>query len=163
MKRTGPGILLLTAAIGALVGFGIDQLLTAVGQPTFTPLITLPVLLVALGVLVIGLSVPIWRSSRGHTAAPINPFRALRVAMLAKASSLLGAGAAGFAGGLLAFVLTRPVVPPLGSWSTQLATLVAGILLVAAGLVAEHLCTIRKDDDDEHPGGIDPGLGTHSH
>ena len=30
---------------------------------------------------------------------------------------------------------------------------------IAAGLVAEHLCTIRKDDDDEHPGGPDTGIG----
>lgn len=163
MKRTGPGILLLSAAIGLFAGFAVDQLLTAAGQPTFTPQVTLPVLLVGLGAVVVALAIPIWRASRGHTRAAINPFRALRIAMLAKASSLLGAAATGFAAGLLAFVLTRPVVPPLGSWSTQLATLGAGILLVAAGLVAEYLCTIRKDDDDEQPGGIDPGLGTHPH
>ena len=45
--------------------------------------------------------------------------------------------------------------------ATQLTTLGAGLLLVAAGLVAEYLCTIRKDDDDEQPGGIDPGFGAH--
>ena len=83
--------------------------------------------------------------------------------MLAKASSLLGAASVGFSGGLVVFLLTRPVVPPLGSMATQLATLVAGLLLVAAGLVAEYLCTIRKDDDDEQPGGVDPGFGAHSH
>ncbi len=36
---------------------------------------------------------------------------------------------------------------------TTIATAVCGALLVTAGLVAEHLCTIRKDDDDEQPGG----------
>lgn len=163
MRRTGPGILLTIAAVAALGGFLVDQILTATGRATYTPLITLPVLLVALGAIVVALAVPVWRASRGHTRASINPFRALRIAMLAKASSLLGAGAVGFAAGLLVFLLTRPVVPPLGSMTTQLLTLGAGILLVVAGLVAEHLCTIRKDDDDEQPGGVDPGFGTHGH
>ena len=35
--------------------------------------------------------------------------------------------------------------------------------LVGAGLYAEHLCTIRKDDDDEQPVGEGPGLATHDH
>lgn len=163
MKRTGAGILIATAAIAVAGGFLVNQLLTATGRATFTPLITLPVLLVALGAIVVALAIPVWRASRGHTRAPINPFRAVRIAMLAKASSLLGAASVGFSGGLVVFLLTRPVVPPLGSMATQLATLVAGLLLVAAGLVAEHLCTIRKDDDDEQPGGVDPGFGAHSH
>ncbi len=163
MTRTSPGILLALAGIALAAGFGFDQLLTAAGQPTFTPLVTLPVLLLALSAIVVVLAVPIYRRSRGHSALPINPFRALRIAVLAKASSLLGAVGAGFGAGLALFVLTRPVVPPLGSWSTQLATLVAGVVLVVAGLVAEHLCTIRKDDDDEHPGGTDPGVGAPSH
>lgn len=163
MRRSSPGILLALAVISVGVGFLLDQVLTAMGQPTFTPLVSLPVLLVGLGVVVIALAVPIYRRSRGHSALPINPFRALRIAVLARASAMLGAVGTGFGGGLIIFVLTRPVPPPLGSWSTQLATVVAGIVLVAAGLIAEHLCTIRKDDDDEQPGGTDPGVGAHSH
>ena len=107
MRRTGPGILLVTAAIALAGGFLVNQLLTATGRSTFTPLVTLPVLLIALGAIVVALAVPVWRASRGHTSAPINPFRALRIAMLAKASSLLGAAAVGFAAGLVVFLLTR--------------------------------------------------------
>jgi hypothetical protein len=44
-----------------------------------------------------------------------------------------------------------------------IAAIVGGLVLVAAGLVAEHLCTIRKDDDDEHPGPPEPGLGLSHH
>ena len=91
MRRTGPGILIATAAVALAGGFLVNQLLTATGHATFTPLITLPVLLIALGAIVVVLAIPVWRASRGHTRAPINPFRALRIAMLAKASSLLGA------------------------------------------------------------------------
>ena len=77
--------------------------------------------------------------------------------MLAKASSLLGAAAAGFAVGLLAFLLSRPVTPSVGSMGTIIATLVCAVVLVVAGLVAEQLCTIRKDDDDDTPGDLPAG------
>ena len=91
MKRTGAGVLVLTGAIGAAAGFLFDQMLTASGRPTFVPGVTLPILLVLLGGFVIVLALPIRRATRGTTGArPVDPFRALRIAMLAKASSIVG-------------------------------------------------------------------------
>jgi len=55
------------------------------------------------------------------------------------------------------------VSPSVGSLGAIIATAVCGALLIAAGLIAEHLCTIRKDDDDEQPGGADPGLSDRPH
>ncbi|MDE0545181.1 DUF3180 domain-containing protein [Microbacterium sp. C7(2022)] len=158
MKRTGAGILASAAVLGIAAGYLLDQMLTATGRPTFTPTVMLPILLVLLGVAVVGLAVPIRRATRGERGGPVNPFRALRTAMLAKASSIVGAAVGGVGVGLLAFLLTRPVPPSVGSMSAVIATIVGGALLVVAALIAEHLCTIRKDDDDEHPGGDDPGL-----
>jgi hypothetical protein len=60
--------------------------------------------------------------------------------------------------GLLAFVLTRPATPSLGSLGTVIATAVCAVVLVAAGLIAEQLCTLRKDDDDDEPGGPSSGV-----
>ncbi|GAA5033843.1 DUF3180 domain-containing protein [Microbacterium fluvii] len=158
MKRTGSLALLIAAVIGLVAGFLIDHALTVVGRATFTPAWTLPVLLIVLGAFDLALAWPIRQATTGKATSAVNPFRALRVAMLAKASSIVGAGLAGFALGLLAFLLTRPVVPSVGSMAPTIATVVAGAVLVAAGLIAEFLCTIRKDDDDEQPGGVDPGL-----
>lgn len=163
MKRTGPGILILAAVLGAGGGFLLDQLYTANGRPTFTPTISLPILLLLLGAVVVLLAIPIRRATRASGSVRVDPFRAVRVAMLAKASSIVGAAAGGFALGLLVFLLTRPVTPSLGSMGEIIATAVAGAVLVAAGLVAEHLCTIRKDDDDEQPGAGDAGLHSHDH
>jgi len=163
VRRTGPAVLALSVAIGFAAGFVLDQLLTAAGRPTFTPSVTLPILLVLLGVIVVMLAVPIRRATRGPAGAPVNPFRALRIAMLAKASSIVGAVFAGFGGGLTVFLLTRPVTPSVGSWGAVIATIASGALLVAAGLIAEHLCTLRKDDDDEQPGDPGPGIDAHSH
>ncbi|MBN9210300.1 MAG: hypothetical protein BGO45_07685 [Microbacterium sp. 71-36] len=161
MKRTGATILIVAALAGLVVGFLVDAMLTAAARPTFVPAASLPTILVLLAAVVVGVAVPIFRASRGRSARRIDPFRALRVAMLAKASSLVGAAATGFALGLLAFVLTRPFTPSLGSLGSVIATAVCGAVLVVAGLVAEQLCTIRKDDDDEHPGssGAHPDAG----
>lgn len=153
MKRTGAGVLLVAAVLGVAAGFALDQLLTSMGRPTFTPAVTLPLLLLVLGLIVIALAMPIRRATRSGASGAINPFRAVRVAMLAKASSIVGAAIGGLGAGLLIFLATRPVPPSLGSLGTVIATAVCGALLVAAGLVAEHLCTIRKDQDDEQPGG----------
>ncbi|MDQ1074504.1 MULTISPECIES: DUF3180 family protein [Microbacterium] len=152
MKRTGAGILVIAAVIGAVCGFILDTVLAAMGRPTFSPAASLPTILVLLGAVIVALAVPIARATRGRVSRRIDPFRALRVAMLAKASSLVGAAATGFGGGLLAFLLTRPVTPSVGSMGSIIATVVCGVVLVVAGLVAEQLCTIRKDDDDEQPG-----------
>ncbi|MGV9195334.1 DUF3180 domain-containing protein [Microbacterium sp. MC2] len=159
MKRTSPGILVAAAVVGAAVGFLVDQLLTATGRPTFTPSPLLAILLAMLAVVLVVLALPIRRATHTPGAPPVDPFRALRIAMLAKASSLVGALVAGFAGGLLVFLLTRPVLPSLGSWGAVFATAVGGLVLVAGALIAEHLCTTRKDDDDQQPGPDEPGFG----
>ena len=162
MTRTRPLVLLVVAVLGVGVGFLIDQALTSAGRATFTPAVSLPILLVLLAVVIVALAVPIRRATRG-TAAPVDPFRALRIAVLAKASSLVGAIVTGIAGGLALFLLTRPVPPSLGSLGAVIATALCAVLLVIAGLVAEQFCTIRKDDDDEQPGGSDPGLQPGGH
>lgn len=152
MKRTGAGILVAVGAIAAVVGFGVDQLLTDAGRATFTPSWLLAVLLVLLAASVLLFARPVRRATAGTGARRVDPFRAMRIAMLAKASSIVGAVVTGLAGGLAIFLLTRPVPPSVGSMGAVIATAVCGAALVAAGLYAEHLCTIRKDDDDEQPG-----------
>jgi len=162
VKRTSAGVLVVAALVGAVVGFGVDQLLTSAGRATFTPSLLLPVLLVLLGAADILFALPIRRAITGADPTPVDPFRAVRVAMLAKASSVVGAVVAGVAAGLLVFLLTRPVAP-VGSVVAVIATLVTALVLLAQALVAERLCTIRKDDDDEQPGPPDPGFGLSHH
>lgn len=147
MTRTRPATLAIAALLGAVIGFALDQVLTSAGRPTFVPAWTMPILLALLAVAVIVLAIPVRRAVTGTRR--VDPFRAFRIAMLAKASSILGALLSGFGAGLLAFVLTRPVVPPIGSVASIIATVVSGVILLIAALIAEYLCTIRKDDDDE--------------
>ena len=73
MKRTGAGILILAAALGIAAGFLLDQALTAAGRATFTPSVTLPILLVLLGAIAVALALPIRRATRGHARSSGQP------------------------------------------------------------------------------------------
>lgn len=163
MKRTGTAVLFGAGILGVVLGFGVDQLLTATGRPTFTPSILLPILLIMLAAATVLMALPIRRAITGASTTPVDPFRSLRVAMLAKASAIVGAVVAGVGFGLLAFLFTRPVSPSLGSSGAVIAAIVGGIVLLIAGVIAERLCTIRKEDDDDQPGPADPGFGYTHH
>ncbi|GAA2905549.1 hypothetical protein JOD62_000949 [Microbacterium keratanolyticum] len=163
MKRTSVTVLLLVALAGGAGGFLLDHALTVSGRATFTPALGLPLLLALLAVAVLALGWTVRRSIRSPEHPRMNPFRALRIAVLARASSLVGALLLGFAAGALAYISTRPVGPPIGSVLALTATLGAALVLVIAALVAEHFCTLPTDsdgpdspgalkgDDDEHP------------
>ncbi|MDQ4215184.1 DUF3180 domain-containing protein [Microbacterium capsulatum] len=176
MKRTSPIVLLVLALAGGAVGFLLDHGLTTAGRATFTPAIALPILLVLLAIAVLAFAWPIRRSVRQsakpemRTAAHrrrVDPFRAFRIAMLARASSLLGAVIVGFGAGLGAYLLSRPIQPPIGSITAVVATVVAALVLTIAALVAESFCMLPgngphdpdgphggprlEGDDDEHP------------
>lgn len=149
MRRTSPGLLAVLALLGAGGGFLLDHVLTAGGRSTFTPSLFLPVLLLLIAAAALGVAWPVRRSVR--SGIRIDPFRALRAATLARASSLLGAIMAGFGAGLLVFLLSRPVDPPVGSTVAMLALVGSAIILVIAALVAEQFCTLPKDPDDSEP------------
>jgi hypothetical protein len=149
MRRTSAGLLLLLALLAAGGGFLLDHLLTAAGRVTFTPSLLLPVLLLLIALASLGVAWPVRRSVR--SGIRIDPFRALRAATLARASSLLGAIMAGFGAGLLAFLLSRPVDPQVGSTVAMLALIGSAIVLTIAALVAEQFCTLPKDPDDSEP------------
>jgi len=149
MRRTSVGLLVVLALLAGGGGFLLDHLLTAAGRVTFTPSLLLPVLLLLIAIASLGIAWPVRRSVR--SGVRIDPFRALRAATLARASSLLGAIMAGFGAGLLAFLLSRPVVPQVGSTVAMLALIGSAIVLVIAALVAEQFCTLPKDPDDSEP------------
>ena len=149
MRRTSAGVLVVLALLGGGVGFLLDHLLTASGRVTFTPSFLLPVLLLLIAAASLGVAWPVRRSVR--SGLRIDPYRALRAATLARASSLLGAIMAGFGAGLLVFLLSRPIVPPVGSTVAMLALIGSAIVLVIAALVAEQFCTLPKDPDDSEP------------
>jgi len=134
--------------VGAIVGFVLEVALAAGGMPVLIPPYTLAITLVAAAAVVVALAVPIRRSIRGTSATRINPFRAMRVVVLAKASSLVGGLIAGFGVGIVVFLLTRPVVADVGSLWPGFAAALGGATLLVAGLVAERMCTLPPDEPE---------------
>ncbi len=147
MTRTVPLHLVLLAALGAGVAWFLEVALTAAGRAIIIPPFTLAVAVTLIGVIVIVMALPVRKVSRGVPNARIDPFYATRVVILAKASSLGGAllGGAGLA--IAAYLLSRSVLPMTASVTMAFATAAGAIVLLVAGLVAEHMCALPPDED----------------
>jgi hypothetical protein len=72
--------------------------------------------------------------------------------LLAKACAAAGALLSGAAAGLLIELLVRPVSASEAVWR-MLAMLIASVLVLVGGLVAETLCIVPPDDDEKPSNG----------
>ena len=131
-----------------MVAFLAELAIASSGLPIIIPPISLGVTLVALGGVVVLLAWPVRRAVRATVKVHIDPFRAMRVAVLAKASAFSGALFAGAGIGLLFYLLSRSVAPVASSLWLAVATAAGGLILLIAGLVAEHFCVLPPDDRD---------------
>lgn len=149
MRRTHATPLIGMGVAGIVIGFLLETATVTGGGAILVPPLSLPITLIVIAGIVVGFAVPIRRAVLGRSKSRIDPFRALRVAVLAKASSLAGGLLTGAGIGILAYQLTRTVLPAVDSiWLTAVAGLGAVVLLIG-GLVAERMCTIPPPSDDE--------------
>ncbi|ROQ37204.1 uncharacterized protein DUF3180 [Frondihabitans sp. PhB188] len=153
MKRTRVSTIVSFLVVAVVAGFAFDAALAATLHPVAVPSITLGLALLAIAAIVISLAVPVFRVARGRTHEPIDAYYATRVVLIAKASSLAGALFGGFVGGMLVYMLTRGVSVAAGSLVPMVVSVVGGVVLLAAGLVGEYMCTVPPDDDDKNRGG----------
>ena len=149
MKRTGVAALLGLGFAGAAVTYLAELLLQSTGTQTVLPPYSLSLTLVIVAVLVIALAVPVRRRVTGKRREPLNPFYALRVAILSKASSHVAALLLGLGVGLSVFLVVRPIAPSWDLLGRALADLGSAAILVTAGLIAERMCTLPPDDPEE--------------
>lgn len=157
MTRTRPLHLVLLAVLGGVLAWFAQTALAASGNAIIIPPLTLGIALAAIGVIIVVMALPVRRVARRVEGARVDPFYATRVVMLAKASSLSGALLGGAGVGVAGFLLSRSVVPGVGSITLAVVATVGAIVLLAGGLVAEHMCTIPPDDDERANGGPAPG------
>lgn len=156
MRRTGVGLL-----AGVLLGVGLVAWLLldayratgAVGPLVPWPTGALPVTLAA-ALVVYGRRV---RRLVDGEPTTLTPLGAARVAVLAQASSRVGAGVTGFYGALLAVNLAGPASPLYRGQALPVALAAAGFLvLTIAGWVVERWCRLPEDDDEDKPGRAGP-------
>jgi hypothetical protein len=153
MTRAKPLTLIVAAAVGIGAGLVLQSLLAAMSQPKLRPEYTLAVTVVLIGIAAVLLALPVRRATRGNPAHRVDPFYATRVVVLAKASAIAGALLTGLGTGLLLELLVRSGEPMADMFLRAASVAGGGVLLLIAGLVAEWLCTVPKDVDD------DPGSG----
>ncbi|HET8896035.1 MAG TPA: DUF3180 domain-containing protein [Protaetiibacter sp.] len=151
MKRTRITTLIVLGVVGAAGGAILELLLAANGRPIASLPITLGIALAVIGGIVVTLAIPIRRMTRATSAPRVDPFYATRIVMLAKACALTGALIAGVGAGVLAYLLTRTVIG-VSSVAQAITTIVGAGVLLAGGLLAEHMCRIPPGDDDNDPG-----------
>lgn len=149
MKRTHATPIIGLVLGGAVFGYILELILQSSGAHIVLPPYTLAITLVVIAVAVVLLAIPIRRRVTGKRKEPLSPFYAVRVAVLAKSSTLVGSLLFGFAVGVTAFVLMRPIPASWELIGPGIAQLIAAALLLAAGLIAEYLCTLPPDDDDK--------------
>jgi hypothetical protein len=152
VRRTSPVSLVGIAIAGAAIGWLLQVGLTAGGSATFIPPGTLASVLfiLAFGLLLLGR--PVRRLVNGKARRPVDPFFAMRVLVLAKASSLTGALLVGAAAALVAYSVSRAgsAATP-GFWPDVLMGLGA-VALGVAGLIVEWWCRIPPEDRSDPRG-----------
>jgi hypothetical protein len=151
VTRTRPLTLILFAVLGGAATWLIEVALISSGRPAVVPPVTLALALGVIGVLDVALALPIRRAVRDRALPRVDPFYATRVAIFAKASSIAGSLVAGVGLGMLIFLSTRSVL------LMAVATIVGAVILLVGGLVAEYLCSIPPDDDDQREN-VDPAV-----
>jgi hypothetical protein len=148
MKRTHPSTIVAFVLAGLVAGYLIDLAIVSNGSKAIVPPLSLPITLAGVAALVVAFAWPIRRAVKGKATKHLDPFRAMRTAVLAKACSLSGALMFGFGLGITLFLLTRSVVPSPATIWLVIATAIGAALLMAGGLVAEFFCTLPPDDTD---------------
>ncbi|MBT2502363.1 DUF3180 domain-containing protein [Curtobacterium sp. ISL-83] len=151
MKPTRASTLISIIVVAAVGAFALDAVLASRGAPTLLLSVPLGLTLAFIGVAVVLMARPVRRHARdgsGRTRR-VDPLYATRVVVLAKASSIAGSLFGGFAVGLVAYLLSRAVVPSLGSTLPNAVAIGGGLVLTVCALVAERMCIAPPDDDDQ--------------
>jgi hypothetical protein len=157
VKRTRSATVLIVGLVGIVLGLLTNAGLAATGTALLVPPIVLGVTLAVIGFVVVALAWPIRRAIRGTAPLRIDPFRAARTAVLAKACAITGALLTGFMIGLLIFLITRTLIAGTSSiWLTAIAG-IGGAILLVGGLIAEWFCMLPPPSDDDDPRG-EPGV-----
>jgi hypothetical protein len=154
MKPTKASVVLVIVFGVTVLSFVAVRLLVANGMAVPASPTNLLVTLAAIALILLGLTIPIWRykaSLTQYTKGPrpkrVDPFYAVRVVLLAKASAITGSGFVGWHLGAMIAQLSLPV-----SFTAALIQnsfgLVASVVLTVAALVSEQICRLPDEPKD---------------
>ncbi len=156
MKPTKVLTLLGWVIPSATAGYLYSRFVVASGGQVPVAPLNLILTFLAISVILAIFAAPMFRyrrellAQRANPAAPrpkrLNPFYAVRLVVLAKATAIAGALFAGWQLGVIWFQISSPVTP--GSVWQNVAALVATVIMVVIALVIERICRITEDSSE---------------
>ena len=155
MKPTKVSQVLVVVFSVTVLSFLAVRLLVANGMAVPASPTNLLVTLAAIAVILLALSVPIWRyksSLTQYTNGPrpkrVDPFYAVRVLLLAKASAITGSGFVGWHLGAMIAQLSLPVSFTAALLQNSFG-LVASLVLTVAAIVSEQICRLPDEPKND--------------
>ena len=159
MKSTKLSVLLLISLGTALGGFFLPAMLVGRGFQVPVSPANLLITLTAIAVVLLLLAIPIWRYrsalNKNSTQRPkrVDPFYAVRVLLLAKASSIAGALFVGWHLGVVIFQLSGVVVVQ-ALIAQSFFGFLASLTLVLAAIITEQICRLPKNSEPDADLGV---------
>ncbi|SDQ16867.1 DUF3180 domain-containing protein [Quadrisphaera sp. DSM 44207] len=147
--------LLLVALSAGVVAWVVLGLVEQDGRPSLPLPWTAPAGLLVLAGALLGFGWPVRAWNRGRRDRPLDPLRAARTVVLARACAVAGAVLTGGYAGLVVLVAPAAGVEPQRErLLVAVAAVLAALGLAVAGLVVERWCRLPPDDDedDRRPG-----------
>jgi hypothetical protein len=155
MKPTKILNLVLVVFITVVASFVAVRFLVGNGQAIPLSPMNLLITLVAIAILLLLLTLPIWQYKSGLKQAiskrpkRVDPFYAVRVVLLAKASSISGAVFVGWHLGIVLLQLFSPVRASAVLIQNGFG-LAASLILVIAAFIAEQICRLPNDPEPDN-------------
>ncbi len=147
-----PRLLLVAAAIAVLGWLGL-RLWVSNGRELPTLPWTAPAVMLLLAGTVLALGWPVRRWTTGERDRPLDPLRAARTVVLAKASQYSGAILSGwYAAQVLALLPTADVAVRRALLVRALLSLLSAVVVWGVGWLVERWCRVDLTDDDDHAG-----------
>jgi hypothetical protein len=154
MKPTKLSLLVLISLPTTIAAFFAASFMVGRGLQVPVSPTNLLITLAAIAAVLLALSIPIWlyRNALKQTSTQrpkrVDPFYAVRVLLLAKASSLAGVIFASWHLGVVIFQLSGAVIVQ-GLVLQNAFGFIASVMLVIAALITEQICRLPQDQDPE--------------
>lgn len=156
MKPTKVLTLLGWVIPAATAGYLYSRFVVASGGQVPVSPLNLILTFIAISAILAIFAAPMFRyrrelaAQRKSPAAPrpkrLNPFYAVRLVVLAKATAIAGALFAGWQLGVIWFQISAPVTP--GSVWQNVAALVTAIIMIVLAVIIERICRITEDSSE---------------
>lgn len=148
LQRTSVLSALAFAVSGGAVGLLTQMVRSTGGTAPFVPPYSLAATLGVIAVVLVLLGVLLYRAVAKESGRGVDPFQAVRLLAAARAGIFAGSLFTGFGAGLVVPVLVRSVPAQSAIWAPMIWVLIAGVVLVIAGVITEYLCRVPPDDPE---------------